>query len=113
MNLTQSKNELLGPFTVFCLVMNRTIGSGIFTQPYNIAVGAGSSGAALLMWLAGGVIALCITACWLEFGLSVPRHHIFGEREKRPTPRSGGDKNYVGAASHCPGRPAASLTRIP
>lgn len=93
MNIAPSGNDLLSRFTVFCLVMNRTIASGIFTQPYNVVVNAGSPAAALLLWAAAGIISLCITLVWVEFGLSIPRHVISGEL--RSTPQSGGDKNYV------------------
>ncbi|KAK5652423.1 hypothetical protein OQA88_10465 [Cercophora sp. LCS_1] len=92
-NRTVSRSDLLGRFTTFCLVINRTIASGIFTQPYNVMIGVGNPGAALLTWIIAGILALCITACWTELGLSIPRHLVNGQWVS--TPKSGGDKNYL------------------
>jgi hypothetical protein len=85
--------DLHGRFTVAALIVNRTIASGIFTQPYNVVSGVGNPGASLLIWFVAGVIIHCITACWVELGLSIPRHLLSGVSVS--TPRSGGDKNYV------------------
>lgn len=93
LNRTVSAGDLLGPFTTFCLIINRTIASGIFTQPYNVLIGIGNPGAALFTWVVAGVLALCITACWTELGLSIPRHFVNGRQVS--TPKSGGDKNYL------------------
>lgn len=89
--------QLLGRLSVVCLILNRAIGSGIFAQPVTILAYTGSSGGAILVWLFGGAIVLCITCCWLELGLNVPFHNIVynGIKERVSTPRSGGDKNYV------------------
>ncbi|KAI9860210.1 MAG: hypothetical protein M1813_006320 [Trichoglossum hirsutum] len=96
-DVAPTTRQLLGPFTVFCLIMNRTIASGIFTQPVNVLYGAGSSGVALVLWIFAGVIILCVVACWLELALTVPLHSIFrnGGWMRVSTPRSGGDKNYL------------------
>lgn len=77
--------------------MNRTIGSGIFTQPVNVLFFTGSSGLALLLWCLDGVVILCVVACWIELALSVPIHSMLwnGRWTMVSTPRSGGDKNYV------------------
>lgn len=73
--------------------MNKTIGSGIFTQPYNVVSGVGNPAAALLLWLGAALIAWCIAICWVELGLSIPRHRV--AHRYVSTPRSGGDKNYA------------------
>jgi hypothetical protein len=86
--------DLHSRFTVAALIINRTIASGIFTQPYNVVSGVGNPGASLLIWFVAGVIIHCITACWVELGLSIPRHLLLSGRSVS-TPRSGGDKNYV------------------
>ena len=77
--------------------MNRTIGSGIFTVPPKVLAGTGSVGASLLLWLAGGVIIFCAVLCWLELGLTIPRHTVYenGVPRRVSAPRSGGEKNYV------------------
>ncbi|KAF2743492.1 amino acid transporter [Sporormia fimetaria CBS 119925] len=89
--------QQLGRFTIVCLIMNRTIGTGVFVQPVNVLFLTGSSGVALLLWCVGGLIVFCIVLSWLELALSVPHHLIFhNERwERYATPRSGGDKNYL------------------
>jgi amino acid transporter len=91
-------DELIGPFTIVCLVMNRTIGSGIFETPPKVLSGTGSVGGALMTWFGAGLIALCGVLCWLELGLSVPYHGITdpnGVWTRVSTPRSGGEKNYL------------------
>lgn len=96
-DVAPTTQQMLGPFTVFCLIMNRTIGTGIFTQPVNVLRETGSSGVALAVWCLAGIVILCVVVCWLELGLSVPIYNIFwnGAWTKVSTPRSGGDKNYV------------------
>ncbi|KAK0652712.1 hypothetical protein B0T16DRAFT_104714 [Cercophora newfieldiana] len=97
LSLSPTKSQLLSPFTVFCLVTNRTIASGIFTQPVNVLRLSGSSGQAIALWVAAGIIILCVVASWLEFALTVPIHYIFyqGRLQRLSAPRNGGDKNYV------------------
>jgi len=87
--------DLHSPFTVSSLIVNRTIASGIFTQPYNVVTGVGNPGASLVIWFVAGVIIQCISACWVELGLSIPRYRLFNGVDSISTPRSGGDKNYV------------------
>lgn len=96
-DLSPAIAQLLGPFDIFCLVMNRTIGSGIFTVPPKVLSGTGSIGASLLLWLTGGIIILCAVLCWLELGLTIPMVTVYedGVRRKVSAPRSGGPKNYV------------------
>ncbi len=97
-------SQRLGSWTVFCLVANRTIGSGLFAQPYNVLRHLGGSGQALLVWFAAGLIVFAISVCWVELGMSVPfydvRHN--GRLLRKAAPRSGGDKNYVGGAISSP-----------
>ncbi|OIW34285.1 amino acid transporter [Coniochaeta ligniaria NRRL 30616] len=96
-HIAPTSKQLLGSWSVVGLILNRTIGSGIFTQPVNVLEYSGSSGAAILVWIYACVIVLCITACWLELGLNVPFYSIVynGIRKRLSTPRSGGDKNYL------------------
>ncbi|KAM7196199.1 amino acid transporter [Rhypophila sp. PSN 637] len=86
--------NLLSQFTVFCLILNRTIGSGIFAQPYNVVSGAGSSGLALVIWVLAPLVCLCQAACWTEMALSIPRARDV-DGSIVATPKSGGDKNYL------------------
>ncbi|KAH0556312.1 hypothetical protein GP486_005760 [Trichoglossum hirsutum] len=96
-DVAPTAKQLLGPFTVFCLVLNRTIGSGIFTVPPKVLSGTGSVGAALIIWSFSGIIVMCGLLCWLELGLSIPFHLISedGTMRKVSTPRSGGEKNFL------------------
>ncbi|KIM98696.1 hypothetical protein OIDMADRAFT_57042 [Oidiodendron maius Zn] len=96
-DLSPTTTQLLGAFDIFCLVLNRTIGSGIFTVPPKVLAGTGSIGASLLLWLAGGVIIICGMLCWLELGLTIPMHTVYenGTPRKVSAPRSGGVKNYL------------------
>ncbi|KAK1829943.1 high-affinity methionine permease [Podospora conica] len=92
-----TKQDRLGRFTVVCLVLNRTIGSGIHITPASVLLGTGTVGGSLLLWAFGGLIATCGLLVWLELGLSLPLFpvNIDGEEELRPVPRSGGEKNYL------------------
>ncbi|KAI9711864.1 MAG: hypothetical protein M1820_002009 [Bogoriella megaspora] len=93
-----SESQMLGPFTVVCMVINRTIGSGIWTVPSQVLVGSGSIGGSLLIWTASGLIAICGALCFLEMGLSIPFYRIKdrnGFERDVSAPRSGGEKNYL------------------
>lgn len=91
------KQKLTG-LTVSCLILNRTIGTGIFAQPSNVLFLTGSPLVSVILWIAGGLLVLCITLSWLELGLTIPRHPFHtrdGVRVIVSAPRSGGDKNYL------------------
>ncbi|KAI9767776.1 MAG: hypothetical protein M1840_005457 [Geoglossum simile] len=83
----------LGYWSVMGLVVNRMIGSGIFITPGRVMQGTQSTGAAIVLWLAGAVYALAGTHVYIEYGLNVPRG-IFNDVEQG-VPRSGGDLNYL------------------
>ena len=87
--------QRLGRFTVVCLLLNRTIGSGIFVTPAKVLQGTGSVAVSLLLWAIGGLVVTCGVLVWLELGLSVPLRMIPGTGELKNVPRSGGEKNYV------------------
>ena len=75
-------------------MINKTIGTGIFTQPHNVVSGVGNSAFALVLWIVAAIVALCAASCWIELALSVPRALVSGGSVVA-TPKSGGDKNYV------------------
>jgi Amino acid permease len=87
--------QKLGWFSVVCLILNRTIGSGIFVTPSKVLAGTGSISGSLFFWAAGAVISTCGLLVWLECSLSIPQRPVRGETEPRGVPRSGGEKNYV------------------
>jgi len=63
---------VLGPFDVTMLVMGSIIGSGIFFTPTAVAQ-AGSLGAILALWIAGGIFALTGAIVFAELGAMLPR----------------------------------------
>ncbi|KAF7506036.1 hypothetical protein GJ744_012283 [Endocarpon pusillum] len=83
-----SSSQRLGWFTIMCLILNRSIGTGIFATPTKIIIGTGNVGPALVMWVCGGLVALSALHVWNELGLTIPRNR------GRSVPRSGGEKNY-------------------
>jgi len=85
-------------YTVGFLILNRTIGSGIFVTSATIIQNTRSPGISLIFWAIGGLLSLCVVLVWLEFGLSIPRKRIVGGAVQC-VPRSGGEKNYV--RCHC------------
>lgn len=88
----------IGRFTLVALILNRTIGSGIFLSPHRVLQGTGCVGGALCMWVLAAVISICGLYVWLECGLSMPQRLVRGENKPRGVPRSGGEKNYVSIA---------------
>lgn len=89
---TPSGNAV-GSLTIFFLVINRVIGTGLFYSPVTVHEYTGNAVYSALMWLVGGLIAFATSLCWMELGLTVP---ITAKRSLMyHTPRSGGDKNYL------------------
>ncbi|KXT18641.1 hypothetical protein AC579_9802 [Pseudocercospora musae] len=74
----------LGLFSTTLLVVNRIIGTGIYSTPGAIIAGVGSVGAALILWTLGLFIAFAGLMVWVELGCMIPR--------------SGGEKVYLEAA---------------
>ncbi|RDB27614.1 High-affinity methionine permease [Hypsizygus marmoreus] len=79
-NIPRVKRQL-GLFSVVFLIFNRVIGTGIYATPSVILRSSGSVGVALLLWLAGALIAAAGTTVYIELGTGLPR--------------SGGEKNYL------------------
>ncbi|KAK3359605.1 high-affinity methionine permease [Lasiosphaeria hispida] len=63
------------------LILNKMIGTGIFSTPSSIFASTGSVGISLLLWAVAGLLTLSGLSVYLEFGLAIPR--------------SGGEKNYL------------------
>ncbi|KAI0129788.1 amino acid/polyamine transporter I [Xylariales sp. AK1849] len=63
------------------LILNKMIGTGIFSTPSGIFAATGSVGVSLFLWVIGGVLTFCGLSVFLEFGLAIPL--------------SGGEKNYL------------------
>lgn len=102
---TPDDEQLLGRRDVFFLIINRSIGSGIWTVTPKVLAGTGSIGGALFVWISAGLIAICGAWCWVELGLTIPYYRIRvddngdiqedGETVIVAAPRSGGEKNFV------------------
>jgi amino acid transporter len=90
-----SDAKKIGKYTIIALILNRTIGSGIFLVPHRVLAGTGCVGGALLLWILGAVISLCGLYVWLECGLSMPLRRVREDDELRGVPRSGGEKNFL------------------
>ncbi|VEP16841.1 Amino acid permease [Hyella patelloides LEGE 07179] len=75
-NIRSSKLTLTKPtLTVLdavALIVGMVIGAGIFETPALVAMNAGSSGVALLIWFLGGAISLVGTLCYAELATAYP-----------------------------------------
>ncbi|KAL8813032.1 MAG: hypothetical protein Q9223_007147 [Gallowayella weberi] len=95
--------QKLGSITVMGLIINRTIGSGIYVTPAIVLRATNSVGVSLLLWTLGAIFGICGLLVWLELGLSIPKfqppeegnHSIDGDGTYENVPRSGGEKNYL------------------
>jgi solute carrier family 7 (L-type amino acid transporter), member 9/15 len=67
----------LGTAEAFAIVISIVIGSGIFTSPGSIDTNVPSPGAALVIWLVGGLLAWTGASTMAELGTAIP-----GEGEK-------------------------------
>ena len=63
----------VGAIAATAIVVNSTIGTGIFKTPAQVARDAGSIGAATLVWVLGAVIALCGALALAELAAAMPR----------------------------------------
>ncbi|KAM0721712.1 hypothetical protein Q7P37_002637 [Cladosporium fusiforme] len=84
-----------GKWSLVALILNRSIGSGVFLTPHLVLAGTGCVGGALCIWALVIVMSLCGLYVWLECGLSMPQRRVRGEAEPRGVPRSGGEKNFL------------------
>ncbi|KAK4193162.1 amino acid permease-domain-containing protein [Podospora australis] len=62
----------LGTIEAFAIVISIVIGSGVFTSPGSIDTNVPSPGAALLIWLVGGVLAWTGASTMAELGTAIP-----------------------------------------
>ncbi|KAF2792199.1 amino acid transporter [Melanomma pulvis-pyrius CBS 109.77] len=76
-----SEDRKLGVTGAVFLILNKMIGTGIFSTPSGIFAATGSVGVSLFLWVIGGILTFAGLSVFLEFGLAIPR--------------SGGEKNYL------------------
>ena len=62
----------LNLFDLTMIVVSLVIGMGIFRNPASVAATSGNSSIFFLVWLAGGLIALCGALTYAEIGLRLP-----------------------------------------
>lgn len=67
-----TKSNHLNLFDVSMIVVSLVIGMGIFRNPASVAATSGNSSIFFLVWVAGGVIALCGALTYAEIGLRLP-----------------------------------------
>ncbi len=75
-----------GPLSATAIVIANMVGTGVFTSLGFQLVDIQSPLVLLLLWITGGVIALCGALCYAELGAAMPR--------------SGGEYHYVGELFH-------------
>ncbi|KAI5777735.1 amino acid/polyamine transporter I [Geopyxis carbonaria] len=71
----------LGITSSVFLILNKMIGTGIFSTPSSIYAATGNVGVSIILWIVGGIITFSGLSVYLEFGLAIPL--------------SGGEKNYL------------------
>ncbi len=67
-----AKNNRLNLFDVSLIVVSLVIGMGIFRNPASVAATSGTSSIFFLLWVVGGVIALCGALTYAEIGQRLP-----------------------------------------
>lgn len=67
----------LGALEAFAIVISIVIGSGVFTSPGSIDANVPSPGAALLIWLVGGVLAWTGASTLAELGTAIPGEGMY------------------------------------
>ena len=82
-------NNLFSQRTAITLVIANMVGTGVFTSLGFQLLDIQHAGLILLLWLIGGVVALCGALCYAELGAALPR--------------SGGEYNFLTRVYH-PGR---------
>ncbi|KAF2200730.1 amino acid transporter [Delitschia confertaspora ATCC 74209] len=69
---SQSSTKLLSTRHAFSILVSLQIGSGIFASPAQVDSNVPSPGAALLVWVAGGLLSWTGAASFAELGASLP-----------------------------------------
>ena len=67
-----AKSNQLNLFDLSMIVVSLVIGMGIFRNPASVAATTGNSSIFFLVWVVGGVIALCGALTFAEIGLRLP-----------------------------------------
>ena len=70
---TATVGRRIGWASAYILVISRVIGSGIFAMPGTVVQTVGSPGLALILWVAGTLVAWAGLAIDIELGTTLPR----------------------------------------
>ncbi len=81
-----ASNKTFGANTAISIVIANMIGTGVFTSLGFQLLDIQSAPVILLLWVVGGVLALCGALCYAELGAALPR--------------SGGEYNFLGQIYH-------------
>lgn len=73
MSTTHTLARELGTWSATAVVVSTIVGSGIFRVPGPVAAEAGTAGSIALLWVLGGVIALCGALSLAELATAFPR----------------------------------------
>jgi len=73
MHTLSPPRRFIGLGTAFLIVVANMIGTGVFTTLGLQAAAVADGGALLLLWLLGGVVALCGALCYAELAAALPR----------------------------------------
>jgi APA family basic amino acid/polyamine antiporter len=65
--------RFLGPVGATLLIVTYAVGTAIFLVPGIIARDAGSAGASIALWIAGGLLIFCGSLCYAELAVRVPK----------------------------------------
>jgi APA family basic amino acid/polyamine antiporter len=65
--------RFLGSGGATLFIVCYTVGTGIFLVPGIVSRAAGSMGASLALWIAGGLLALCGALCYAELAVRIPK----------------------------------------
>lgn len=69
---TGTFTQNLGAIEAFAIIISIVIGSGVFTSPGSIDANVPSPGAALVIWLVGGILAWTGASTLAELGTAIP-----------------------------------------
>ncbi len=84
--MTDTAKKPIGFYTATAIVVANMIGTGVFTSLGFQVMGIHSVFALIMLWVVGGVIALCGALCYAELGAAMPR--------------SGGEYHYLSKIFH-------------
>lgn len=85
-NTEQQNTQKISLFTAICIVVANMIGTGVFTSLGFQVIDIRSGFSLLVLWLIGGVFALCGALAYSELGAAMPR--------------SGGEYHYLSKIYH-------------